>query len=123
LSPVVIGPEAIRILSDSGLAGGHLTFLSSPKRYGWDDEPGGAGGSAYWLMHPRVAGAGKSPRYLSGEMFRFLPRSMQHRRWIMEQNDPLPPTEWEDESSKPIPTPKPDFGRADALIWTALAII
>jgi hypothetical protein len=121
LSPALIGPEAASVLARANVRPNHLTFLSSPKRYAWDDDPVGRGLLSYWFMHPRT-GQGTT-RWLGGEMFRFLPRSPHLRRFIIEEKNPAPPTEWEDERLKPPPYPEPDFGRADALIWTALAVI
>jgi hypothetical protein len=122
LSPVVFGPEATDLLANSDVTGGHLSFLSSPKRYSWDDDPVGEGGLSVWYMLPRT-GQGRTS-VLAGEMFRFLPRSAEMRRALVDEDDKGSPTEWEDESLKPTATPSPaNFGRGDALIWTALAII
>jgi hypothetical protein len=121
LSPVVLGPEATDLLADSDVAGGHLSFLSSPKRYSWDNDPVGRGGLSVWYMHPRT-GIGKT-RQLFGEIFRFLPKNPLLRKRLLYQDESVSPTEWTDESLRPTNRPTPDFGRGDALIWTALEII
>lgn len=122
LSPAVIGPEATKILSNvKDIAGGHLSFLSSPKRYVWDNEQVGAGdGFTLWYMHPRIGDGATA--LLRGLLFLFLPRHPEYRRWIVDNENPTPPTEW-DLSKSPTSHPVPDFGRADAMIWTALGII
>jgi Virulence factor SrfB len=114
-SPVVIGPEATKILANADISGGHLSFLSSPKRYAWDNEAG-----THWYMHSR--NDQKVLLELGGQMFLFLPRHSQHRDWVLEDVRP-PPTEWPDPSKKPVAAPDANFGRGDSLIWTALSLI
>ncbi|HEU0147010.1 MAG TPA: virulence factor SrfB, partial [Bradyrhizobium sp.] len=116
LSPVVIGPEATDILAGADISGGHLSFLSSPKRYAWDNE-----GVAHWYMHSRTTE--KKTVELGGQLFLFLPRHPQHRQWILDEPHPSPPTDWHDLSIKPVAAPEANFGRGDALIWTALSLI
>jgi hypothetical protein len=122
-SPVVMGLEGTDLLANVDIVGGHLSFLSSPKRYAWDNDPVGEGGTSVWYMHPRTI-SGRM-RQLEGEMFRFLPRSPRKRIEITEDANPRPPspTDW-DESERPTAKPSPpNFGRADALIWAGLSIL
>ena len=125
LSPVLIGPEATDLLANSNVSTGQISFLSSPKRYAWDNDPVGEAGQSVWYMYPRT-GVGRS-RQLEGELFRFLPRNNRIRRNVTDPKltqDPPSPTDYSDETLKPSSRPSPpNFGRADVLIWSALAII
>ena len=122
VSPAVLGLEATDLLVSADVTGGHLSFLSSPKRYSWDDQPVGKQGLSVWYMHPRTGVGTMLP--LAGELFRFLPRQSDLRRELVVTDEPVAPTEWQDESIKPVSAPsRPDFARGDALIWSAVALL
>jgi hypothetical protein len=125
ISPAVLGLEAKRCLARSDVASGHLSFLSSPKRYVWDTDPVGRGGATYWFMNRR--GGGRAPVRLKGEMLRFLPKDTSLRFQSKYRGKPeklTPPPAWDDPATRPLPAPaEPDFARADAMVWTALSIM
>ena len=80
--PAVLGPPAADILANMEPSAGGNHFLSSPKRYLWDQTPVGDLGQAgltYWTMnvqrwHPnsKMVQAGKTLEKLSGTVLRFL---------------------------------------------------
>jgi hypothetical protein len=133
MSPAVLGPAAADILAnlEPGAGGNH--FLSSPKRYLWDQTPVGDLGQAgltYWTMnvqrwHPnsRNVQAGKTLEKLSGTVLRFLDQDGSD--WTLG-NDAAqrPPPERENPAARPPSRPhEPAYPRADALTWAALAIL
>lgn len=116
ISPAVIGPVAKKVLSGLDVEGGGLAFLSSPKRYVWDDEAAGANGKTHWTMSRqdwRADGDAKNRlRPLRGEIMRFMPNA--EAEWTMDSWPFL--TDGEHEV-------RADHSRADALVWVALSIM
>ena len=116
ISPAVIGPVAKKVLSGLNVEGGGLAFLSSPKRYVWDDEAAGANGKTHWTMSRqdwRAEGSAQNRlRPLSGEIMRFMPNA--DADWTLESWPFL--TEGEHDV-------RADHSRADALVWVALSIM
>ena len=116
ISPAVIGPVAKKVLSSLDVEGGGLAFLSSPKRYVWDDEAAGANGKTHWTMSRQEWRSEKNSksrlRPLRGEILRFMPNA--DADWSMDSWPFL--TEGEHEV-------RADHSRADALVWVALSIL
>lgn len=116
ISPAVIGPVAKKVLSSLDVEGGGLSFLSSPKRYVWDDEASGAHGKTHWTMSRqdwRSTGDSKNRLLpLSGEIMRFMPNASAN--WDLKSWPFL--TDGEHEM-------RADHSRADALVWVALSIL
>jgi len=133
MSPAVVGPPAADILAnlEPGAGGNH--FLSSPKRYLWDQTPVGDLGQAgltFWTMnvqrwHPNSKNvqAGKSLEKLSGTVLRFLDQDGSD--WSLgEDADGCPPPERPNAAARPPSRPnEPAYPRADAVTWAALAVL
>lgn len=133
MSPAVLGPPAADILAalEPGAGGNH--FLSSPKRYLWDETPVGDLGHAgltYWTMavqrwHPnsRDVQAGKVLEKLSGMVLRFL--DQDGADWTLgDDAAQCAPPERVNAAERPPARPhEPTYPRADALTWAALAVL
>jgi len=133
LSPAVLGPPAADILANLEPRAGGNHFLSSPKRYLWDQTPVGDLGQAgltFWTMnvqrwHPNSKNvqAGKALEKLSATVLRFL--DQDGADWgLGEDATQCPPPERPDAAARPPARPhEPAYPRADALTWAALAIL
>jgi len=133
LSPAVLGPPAADILAnlEPGAGGNH--FLSSPKRYLWDQTPVGDLGQVgltFWTMnvqrwHPnsRNVQAGKTLEKLSGTALRFLDQNGSD--WALgDDASQCPPPERPNPAARPPSRPhEPAYPRADAVTWAALAVL
>jgi hypothetical protein len=122
LSPCVMGDAARDILSSIDLQQGGNYSLSSPKRYTWDSDPVGKGGTEFWTMalnrwNPNAQKKGQ-PRNLAGSMLRFLP--VNGCDWTIDE----PPNEAPDIAQRPSGNPEqPSYPRSDAMTWSALSIL
>lgn len=117
LSPVVLGAEAGEELAnplDNG-----FNWLSSPKRYVWDDRRLGTSGMPYWTMYPNEWHREREAALLSGEFSVFTPEHDQLGDW---PDHSIPPTEWDEGLSKPVLGSAPNWPRREALKWAALHI-
>ena len=123
LSPALIGggkaPEgAARTLAQVALNTDARFYLSSPKRYAWDEEPVGRRGGTYWKQivndpDPAVPDAFEDLRGL----FRFyMDPGAVDWDWA---NQPTV----EDFRGKPMVSSPPEYPRRDAICWFALSII
>lgn len=125
LSPAVIGPEALRILASTDEASMTTAFLSSPKRYAWDSDDVGEG-EEFWHMMPGPRQEGDrdvAPIPLSGNMLLFFPRHARERV-LGSPLDTVPPLDWSNPEERPVREPaRPDYPRADSLVWVALSLI
>jgi hypothetical protein len=133
MSPAVLGPPAADILANMEPSAGGNHFLSSPKRYLWDQTPVGDLGQAgltYWTMnvqrwHPnsKMVQAGKTLEKLSGTALRFLDQDGSD--WTLgDDATQCPPPERANAAARPPSRPnEPAYPRADALTWTALALL
>ena len=133
MSPAVLGPPAADILANLEPSAGGNYFLSSPKRYLWDQTPVGDlshAGLTYWTMnvqrwHPNSKNvqAGKALEKLSGTVLRFLDQNGAD--WTLgEEASQCPPPERPDAAARPPSRPhEPAYPRADALTWAALAVL
>lgn len=124
ISPALIGggsdtQGAASILANVTLDTDAKFFLSSPKRYVWDDEPVGRRGGTYWKQIPNKNDPDIPPDFfveLSG-LFRYF----------MHQDGP----EWDFDidnpdianANLPIPSADPSYPRRDAVCWYALSIL
>lgn len=124
IAPALIGggkdPQgAASILANVTLDTDARFFLSSPKRYVWDDEPVGRRGGTYWKQIPNKNDPDIPPDFfveLSG-LFRYF----------MHQDGP----EWDFDidnpdianANLPIPSAEPSYPRRDAVCWYALSIL
>ncbi len=116
VSPAVIGSAARDALSEIDTLDGGLSFLSSPKRYVWDETPLGTAGKTHWTMHAQpwrkgTQGPG-SLAPLKGDIFRFMPNGAA--KWSLESWPFL---------TKGDEDIRADHSRADSLIWVALTIL
>ncbi len=133
MAPAVLGPPAADILANLEPSAGGNYFLSSPKRYLWDQTPVGDLGHAgltFWTMnvqrwHPNSKNvqAGKALEKLSGTVLRFLDQNGAD--WDLgEDASGCPPPERLDAAARPPSRPhEPAYPRADALTWAALAVL
>ncbi|MGO8677458.1 MAG: virulence factor SrfB [Limisphaerales bacterium] len=133
MSPAVLGPPAADILANLEPGAGGNYFLSSPKRYLWDQTPVGDlshVGLTFWTMnvqrwHPnsRNVQAGKALEKLSGTVLRFLDQNGDD--WTLgDDGSQCPPPERADAAARPPSRPhEPAYPRADALTWAALAVL
>ena len=116
ISPAIIGPAATDVLSTLDVEGGGLSFLSSPKRYLWDDAPTGQNGMTHWTMNRQSwrerASASSRLVPLSGEITRFMPHA----------GAKCDIDSWS-KNSEGEKTVSADHSRSDALVWVSLAII
>lgn len=116
VSPAVIGRAAREALSDVNTDAGGVSFLSSPKRYVWDDQPLGAKGRTHWTMQRQSWRQRHCDQHdlvpLKGDIMRFMPNA--EADWTLESWNAFTQTENE---------VRPDHSRADSLVWVALAIL
>lgn len=116
ISPAVIGTAAKDILAHMSVEGGGMSFLSSPKRYVWDDTPTGANGKTHWTMSRqnwRTSGNSVvSLKPLEGEITRFMANA--DADWSLDSWPYL--TKGEDKILS-------NHSRADSLVWVALSIL
>ncbi len=120
LSPALIGAVAREQLSGVNVDHGGLSFLSSPKRYIWDDEATGRDGSTVWTMNPQPWRSKQARKRrltpLDGELLRFTPRTGE--QWSVETDEGE-----EVRVSVPAPENVADHARSEALTWVALSIL
>lgn len=130
ISPALLGTEAANVLTQLPLDLGGNFFLSSPKRYLWDQDLLGQmdiSGITHWTMnlnrwHPNFDQYSKRHIIyeLGGTLLRFIDED--GRDWSLD--DGVPPNERADVTARPAAYPKaPAYPRSEALTWTALAII
>ena len=124
LSPALIGggksPEgASRILANTSLETDAPFFLSSPKRYVFDDLPQGQHGNTYWFAIPNP----QSPEFTQGK--KLVPLSGLVR-YFMEPSG----HDWsanagseEDFSQVPYFKANPTYPRRAAVCWFALSLL
>lgn len=117
VSPAVIGHAARDALVDFDIDGGGTFFLSSPKRYIWDDEPLGGHGHTHWTMQTqawRAHALGASDIVpLKGDIYRFMPNA--EKKFSLES--------YLDTANAGPEEMRPNHSRSDSLIWVALAIL
>jgi hypothetical protein len=123
LSPALIGggksPEgAARTFSQVRLDTDARFYLSSPKRYAWDEEPMGRRGGTYWKQIPNDTDPGIHDAFddLRG-LFRFYmdPGGVD---WDWGNQ----PTR-DDFRGKPMVDSPPEYPRRDAICWFGLSIL
>ena len=116
VSPAVIGRAARAALSDVNTDAGGISFLSSPKRYIWDDQPLGAKGRTHWTMQRQPWRQRQSDLHdlvpLKGDIMRFMPNATAD--WKLQG--------WSS-FAKQDNDIRPDHSRADSMAWVALAIL
>jgi len=116
VSPAVMGLAAQEALADLDTEAGGLSFLSSPKRYVWDDAPLGEKGHTHWTMQrqPWRDSSHDAQKLvpLKGDIFRFMPNA--DADWSLEN--------WS-EFTQSDQVMRPDQSRADSMIWVALSIL
>ncbi|MGB3626992.1 MAG: virulence factor SrfB [Henriciella sp.] len=116
VSPAVMGLAAHDALADLDTEAGGLSFLSSPKRYVWDEQPLGEKGHTHWTMQRQPWRDTSSDAHelvpLKGDIFRFMPNAKAD--WALNS--------WGD-FSRLDQDIRPDQSRADSLIWVALSIL
>lgn len=123
LSPALIGggkaPEgAARTLAQIALNTDARFYLSSPKRYAWDEAPVGRRGGTYWKQivtepDPAMPDAFEDLRGL----FRYFmdPGGVD---WQWENQPTI-----DDFRAKPMVSSPPEYPRRDAICWFALSIL
>jgi hypothetical protein len=119
-SPVLLGPDTANKLSSANLGGGGKCFLSSPKRYAWDNYSDSNTARLYWTMLRNPWSAQKTstanPK-LESSILRMFPAT----GFDWEASNP--PWEWEvylRPASNPI---EPIYPNGDSLSWMALSIL
>lgn len=131
LSPAVMGAEADEILACLPLEQGGNSFLSSPKRYSWDNDPVGSLGNvgqAYWTMsvnkwHPRYRNLQDKTEFpkLAASVLQLMDENGAD--WSVGPERRLP-TQRESAAARPPHSPNaPSYPRSDALTWAALHVI
>jgi len=122
-APMILSDEAQHVLSGVDFSQGGVAFMSSPKRYSWDNDPV----KDYWLLRTNrwEHRSSDSMDLLRGYVFKFLPTEIE-----AEEDDELewdlysPPHERKDIARRPHVDPDPpNFARSDTITWMALAII
>lgn len=120
LSPVVVGRDAVSSLWGLKVEGGGRSFLSSPKRYVWEDRVDDHESQIVWTMVRNTWNPGLEERQnavMQGQVLRFFPQTGAD--W--ELNDP--PIAW-GPGVQPAANPvRPVYPRSDALAWMALSVI
>lgn len=123
LSPALIGggkaPEgAARTLSQVRLDTDARFYLSSPKRYAWDEEPVGRRGGTYWKQIPNDSDPA-------------IPDAFDDLRGLFRQYMDPGGVDWDwanqpgvdDFRGKPMVDSPPEYPRRDAICWFALSIL
>lgn len=124
MAPLVLAEEARNILSSFDFSRGGVAFMSSPKRYSWDNEPV----PDFWHMcinrwNQPASTTQNQP--LQSYVFKFLPDRLRIDKdaeceWDLDN----PPHEDPDMAMRPHANPiDPNFPRSDAITWMGLAII
>ena len=132
LSPAVMGAEADEILAVLPLEQGGNSFLSSPKRYSWDNDPVGSLGNvgqAFWTMsvnkwHPRYRNLQNQTEFpkLAASVLQLMDENGAD--WSVASEKQRLPTERESAAARPPHSPNaPSYPRSDALTWAALHVI
>lgn len=125
ISPALIGggkdPEegAASKLANVVLDSDARFFLSSPKRYVWDDEPVGRRGGTFWKQIPNRSDPDIPPDFfveLTG-LFRYF-MHQDGPEWDFNIDDPDIAN-----ANLPIPSSDPSYPRRDAVCWYALSIL
>jgi len=123
LSPIALGVDAPRALRKIDFNGGGVSFLSSPKRYAWDNRQADPSTGLIHLFWTMVRNDWDPDLHLpqnallACQVLRFFPYDGSD--WPFGE----PPTELASHlrpAAKPV---TPAFPRADALAWMALAVI
>lgn len=120
MAPVVLDKDANITLAGASMRGGGRCFLSSPKRYAWDNICSSEESRLFWTMaknfwSPKNIG-GANPK-MQAAVLRFLPVSGYD--WSGNE----PPWSWEPHRRPQARPLSPTFPNGDALTWMALAII
>jgi hypothetical protein len=132
LSPAVMGAEADEILAFLPLEQGGNSFLSSPKRYSWDNDPVGSLGNvgqAFWTMsvnkwHPRYRNLQDKTEFpkLAASVLQLMDENGAD--WSAGSEKHRLPTERDSAAARPPHSPNaPSYPRSDALTWAALHVI
>jgi len=132
LSPAVMGAEADEILAFLPLEQGGNSFLSSPKRYSWDNDPVGSLGNvgqAFWTMsvnrwHPRYRNLQNKTEFpkLAASVLQLMDENGSG--WSSDAEEQVLPTERESAAARPPHSPNaPSYPRSDALTWAALHVL
>jgi len=123
LSPALIGggksPEgAARTLSQVRLDTDARFYLSSPKRYAWDEEPVGRRGGTYWKQIPNDTDPGIPDAFddLRGLFRQFMDPGGVDWDWANQPGI-------DDFRGKPMVDSPPEYPRRDAICWFALSIL
>ncbi|MGA2016260.1 MAG: virulence factor SrfB [Opitutaceae bacterium] len=123
LSPALIGggkaaEGAARTLSQVRLDTDARFYLSSPKRYAWDEEPVGRRGGTYWKQIPNDTDPGIPDAFddLRGLFRYYMDPGGVDWDWANQ------PTR-EDFRGKPMVDSPPEYPRRDAICWFALSIL
>jgi hypothetical protein len=123
LSPALIGggkaaEGAARTLSQVRLDTDARFYLSSPKRYAWDEEPVGRRGGTYWKQIPNDTDPGIPDAFddLRGLFRYYMDPGGNDWDWANQ------PTR-EDFRGKPMVGSPPEYPRRDAICWFALSIL
>lgn len=119
-SPVLLGPDTAKKLSGANLAGGGKCFLSSPKRYAWDNYSNTEATQLYWTMlrnsWSKENTSTANPK-LQASVLRMFPANG------FDWDATSPPWEW-DVHLRPHSNPmQPVYPNGDSLSWMALGIL
>lgn len=123
LSPVVVGRDAVASLWALKIEGGGVSFLSSPKRYIWEDRvDNGENGinQLVWTMVRNNWNPENSQNQnatLRAPVLRFFPQSGE------DWNFSNPPIKWSSGSQPAADPVRPVYPRSDALAWMALGVV
>lgn len=123
LSPVVVGRDAVASLCALKIQGGGVSFLSSPKRYIWEDRVDSGENGAnqlVWTMvrnnwNPEVKQNQNAT--LCAPVLRFFPQTGED--WSFGN----PPIKWSSGSQPAADPVRPVYPRSDALAWMALGVV
>ena len=130
-SPVLLGggygiDGARQVLRESKLSQDKSFFLSSPKRYAWDNDQVGIGSKSFWnieLNRWNIDRDNETPHelpQLKGPVLLYM--DQDGRFWDLDNGDP-PPNERKAVHQRPHSKVKATFPPRDTLTWAAISII
>lgn len=124
MSPALIGggrsrEGAAKVFASLGLTTSSPFFLSSPKRYAWDQDPQGTAGGLYWVQIPNDKDTDIPPDYfvpLRG-LFRYFMSAGGSSQDLLERPSA---SEFAGHNQPDSPA---SYSRSEAVCWFALSIV
>ncbi len=124
LSPALVGggrasaESAFKIFAGVSLDTDARFYLSSPKRYAWDDDPQGILGGTFWRQIPNSGG--DNPPDVFNQLGGLIRYFMDPRKADRDIDNPPDP---DDFRGLPYRDSPPSYPRSDAICWYALTVL